>query len=398
MSKSPAEAEVIGFVDRYLEAVFPSMDLFKKQLTSGQSLVFYFGIDPTGPELHLGHTVGLTVLKQLIAWGHKGILLIGDFTARIGDPTGKTNARRPLSSEEVAENMKHYLEQARLVLGEEGWGVRHNSEWLEKMTFADVVRLASRSTVQQMLARDMFQERIKAEKPIGIHEFLYPLMQGYDSVAMGVDGEIGGNDQTFNMLVGRDLMKELSNKEKLVLATKLLVDPETGEKFMSKTAGDYISLADQPNDFFGKVMALPDNAILPLFSLGTEVAQDQLDMVSSRLKNGENPKIIKSELAKELVRRYYGQTISEGTAGNFTKVFSEGGLPDDILGLTNCAGQSMVDLLVNNQLVTSRAEAKRLVEQGGVRINEQVVSSWDQKVQVGEVIKIGARRFVRVVS
>lgn len=249
---------------------FPDRESVIDRFKSGEKLRFYFGIDPTGPTLHIGHTIPLMLLKGLASLGHQITLLIGDFTARIGDPTNKTSARAALSIQEVEKNMLSYIDQVHKILKEDSFDVVYNSSWLEKMSFKDVVDLASKVSVQQMLERDMFQDRQKNKKPIYIHEFLYPLMQGYDSVALEADGEIGGNDQVFNMLVGRDLEKDYLKKDKIVLATRLLVS-ETGKK-MSKSEGTMITLADTPRDMFGKVMAsVPDSMVSTYFELTTSV-------------------------------------------------------------------------------------------------------------------------------
>ncbi|OGN18812.1 MAG: tyrosine--tRNA ligase [Candidatus Yanofskybacteria bacterium RIFCSPLOWO2_02_FULL_45_10] len=398
MSEIPTKSQIEELFGRYVDTIFPSLEKAVELLSSGKPLTFYLGIDPTGPDIHLGHTTNLLVLKKLIKLGHKVILLMGDFTAQTGDPTGKDSTRKVLDNEQVLKNMETYLDQVNKILEKDSYVVRHNSEWLAGLTFAEIRKLARHITVQQTITRDMFQKRLAEGKAITLEEFLYPLMQGYDSVAMAVDGEIGGTDQTFNMMMGRDLVGAILGKEKIVITTRLLEDPETKKKIMNKSEGSYVSLNDSANEMFGKAMALSDSAILPILTYCTEVSLEKVNDLAERLKNGENPKVLKEEMAKELVKMYYGPEPAEAAVENFTKVFSKGGLPDDILELANCAGQSIVDLIFNNKLALSRSEAKRLIEQGGVKIDEQTVSDWDQTVKVGEVIKIGARRFVKVVS
>lgn len=387
--------EIFG---RYVQAVFPSTERVKQILSSGEKLRFYLGIDPTGPDIHLGHSTNFFVLKKLIELGHEVILLIGDFTALIGDPSGKDTARRALSSEEIKTNMETYLQQALHILPKGQFKLKYNSEWLGKLSFTDVIKLSSHFTQQQMIVRDMFQERLKAERPIYLNEFLYPLAQGYDSVAMEVDGEIGGNDQTFNMLVGRTLSKEMLGKDKIVLTTWLLEDPVTKKKIMNKSEGKLISLNDKPADMFGKVMAMNDSAIIPLFEYTTEVSIDKLEEVKTRLKT-ENPITLKKELAFELVKLHHGENEAQKAAEEFDQVFSKGELPDDIQGFSG-TGKMLLDFLVDNKLAESRSDAKRLFEQGAIRINQEAVNKikgdWNYELRKGDIIQVGPRKFAKV--
>ena len=379
---------------RYLEAVFPAIEKTLEIFKSGRRLVFYLGIDPTGPDIHLGHITNFLVLKKIINLGHKVILLIGDFTARIGDPTGKDTARQPLSKEQIKENMKTYLSQVYKILPKGSAEIKYNSKWLEKMNLEKMIELESQVTVQQMMARDMFQKRILEQKPISQNEFIYPLLQGYDSVAMEVDGEIGGNDQTFNMLIGRDLVKKFLDKEKMVFTTKLLENPESGKKLMSKSEGQYISLNYSPQEIFGKVMALSDFVILPLFTLSTEVTEGKLAQVEKRLQEGENPKNLKEELALEIVKMIHGEKEAEKAKGEFKKIFSENKLPENMVEFNVGAGMSMASFL-SESLQISMTEAKRLVNGKAVSIDNVTVGSWDFEVKPGNVVKAGSRRFVK---
>ena len=262
------EAQIRTFLTRRAEAVFPSLNQALTCFKKGKPLRIYWGIDPSRPEIHIGHTISLLWLKELAALGHKPILLIGDFTAQIGDPTGKDATRPALTEEQIRENMKTYLEQAEKIIPRENFDVEYNSKWLKPMSFEGVLKLASHLTVQQMIQRDMFQERLKQERPIYLHEFLYPLMQGFDSVALETDGELGGSDQTFNMLVGRSLERALIKKEKLVFTTPLLVNPN-GKK-MSKSEGEIIALTDEPQEIRRKILLFPDGYIKTIFTLCTE--------------------------------------------------------------------------------------------------------------------------------
>ena len=374
---------------RRIEAIFPSREEAVKKLKEGKKLRVYLGIDPTGPDLHLGHTIPLFFLKQLLELGHKPVLVIGDFTARIGDPTGKDATRKPLTEKEVKDNFKNYLDQLQKILPKGSFEVKYNGSWLSRMSFEDVIELASHATVQQMLARDMFQERIKNEKPIGIHEFLYPLMQGYDSVAMKIDGEVGGNDQTFNMLVGRDLEKKLLNKDKLVFATRLLVDAVSGKK-MSKTEGGLISLSDSPQDMFGKTMkTVPDEMTATVFELCTEKPGQWIE---DRKK--DTPYEFKKELAYELVRMYHGEKEAAKAIDEWDKVFSKGELPSEMETVSGI-GQSLTSVIAGISRV-SHTEAKKLLDQGAVRINDVVIKDWGHELKEGDIIQVGPKTFVKV--
>lgn len=380
---------------RYIEAVFPSKEKAAEIMLSGRRLTFYLGIDPTGPSIHLGHTIPLLLLKNLGKLGYQIILLIGDFTARIGDPTDKEAVRTALTEKQVKENMKNYVKQVRKILEDANFEVKYNSKWFNKMTFVDVIKLASHSTVQQMIARDMFQERIKKEKPIFVHEFLYPLMQGYDSVAMKVDGEVGGNDQTFNMLIGRDLIKEYLGKEKLVFATKLLVNTATGKK-IGKTEGEFIWVDDAPEDIFGKTMKLiPDEMIKTVFELCTEKPQEWINKRQERVDLGENPKNFKEDLAYELVKMYCGEKVADKARENFESVFSKGELPKDIKEFEINGIMTIVSVLQKSGLVTSASEAKRLINQKAVEINGKIIDEWGMQVKPGSTIKVGSHRFLK---
>ena len=358
--------ETRQILDRRVETFYPSRQEVEKRLEEGKKLRIYYGIDPTGPDIHLGHTVQLFFMKKLAEMGHEIILLIGDFTARIGDPTDKEATRKPLSEQEVSFNMKNYMGQAYKIIPKNLFKVEYNNSWLSKMTFEDVIKLASHVTVQQMIARDMFQDRIKKEKPIGVHEFLYPLMQGYDSVAMEVDGEVGGNDQTFNMLVGRELEREYLGKDKLVFVTKLLIG-SSGKK-MSKSEGELIALSDMPQEIRRKILMVDDSMIKTLFELCTEKSLDWIEQ-----NKGKNPREWKEELADELVRMYHGE-----------KAVGEARKPRKTLG-----GVTVVSTTVIAGLAPSNSVAKELVNQGAIEVNGETVKDWNFKIKKGDIVKVG---------
>jgi len=381
---------------RGVEAVYPTREWLSEQLASGRRLTIYTGYDPTADTLHLGHGITLMKLRQLQELGHKIIMLIGDFTGMIGDPTDKTAARTKLTRDEVLANCKNYKKQAANVLSFSGSNkaeLKYNSKWLGKMSFGDVLELASHFTVQQMMERDMFQKRIEEEKPIHVHEFMYPLMQGYDSVAIDVYGDIGGNDQMFNMMAGRTLMKAMKDKEKFVLTMKLLAD-ESGKK-MGKTEGNMIALSDGPEDMFGKVMSWTDGMIVPGFELCTMVSNDEVESVRKALEAGDNPRDYKMKLASEIVRVWHGEAGAEAGKENFANVIQQGNKPDEIPEV-KVSVRDIVSVLVEAELCSSKSQARRDIDGGGVKVNDEKVTSYELKVNAGDVIQKGKRHFVRL--
>ncbi len=382
-------------LDRGVAAVYPDRDFLQARLASGERLRLYLGIDPTGPSLHLGHAVALRKLRQLQDLGHEVILLIGDFTAMIGDPTDKAAVRKQLTKAEVLANCRDYKKQASKILrfsGKNPVKLKFNSRWLGKLSFAEVVELASEFTVQQMLERDMFEKRVAEGKPVGLHEFLYPLMQGYDSVAMEVDLEVGGNDQTFNMLAGRDMLKS-RGKDKAVITMKLLEDP-TGKK-MGKTEGNMITLADTPADMYGKVMSWTDGMMLPAFEILTDV-----DLTEAQQLIVDNPRDAKMQLAREVVTSLQSATAAEQAEKAFVQLFQTGDGPADMPEVELPAGgHNVIELFVVAGLVASKSEGRRLVEQHGLAIDDEVVTDVQQEVTItdGMVLRKGKRHFAKVV-
>jgi tyrosyl-tRNA synthetase len=389
--------QIDAFLSRGVENVFPSREFLEARLNEGKPLTMYFGIDPTGPTLHLGHAIALRKLRDWQSLGHKVILLIGDFTGMIGDPTDKSAARKQLTRQEVTKNAKKYKEQASRFVAFEGKNkaeLRHNSEWSDKLKPGDMLTLASHFTVQQLLERDMFQDRLREHKPIYTHELLYPLFQGNDSVAMGVDGEIGGNDQTFNMLVGRSLMKEVKSKEKFVLAMKLLVDP-TGKK-MGKSEGNMITFEDSADDMFGKVMSWGDGMIVAGFELLTDVPQEEIVAISKSLIREEaNPRDLKARLAMEIVDAFVEKGEGAKAAERFNKLFQKHETPEEMETYRFKAGATLLDVLVGSGLVESKSEARRQMEQGGVKLDGKAVTDITTKASAG-VLQKGKRHFVRL--
>lgn len=379
-----------------IDKIYPSLEALEKVLATGKKLKIYHGIDPTGPHLHLGHATNLLVLREFQKLGHRIILLIGDFTARIGDPTDKLSPRQPLTEQQVKDNLKTFKKQAARIIkftGRNPAQLKFNSRWYAKMPLAEMVKLAQYITIQQLIGREMFQKRMAAGKPISAHEFLYPLLQGYDSVAMDVDMEIGGTDQTFNMLVGRDLMRVLKRKEKFILTTKLLVNPKTGRKLMNKSEGGLINLDDEPIDMFGKVMALPDETIEPVAELSTEMSPQEV-----RDLKRFNPRDAKLKLAYEIVKLYHSEKAAGEARDKWIKIFSRKEIPDDVPLLKVGPGITPTLLVVRSGVVKSNSEARRLVEQGGLEIDGLKIKNpkFVLTLNNGQIVKIGKKRFFRI--
>ncbi len=397
MSVSIDKELINEVLERGVENIYPSRDFLEARLKEGKRLSLYVGYDPTAPTLHIGHGITLLKLRHFQELGHKIIMLLGDFTAMIGDPTDKSAARKKLTLEETLENSKEYQKQASAILdfgGDNPAEIKYNSEWLGKMNFADVLELASNFTVARLLERDMFQKRIEEGKTIHLHEFLYPMMQGYDCVAMDVDGEVGGNDQTFNMLAGRTLMKELKNKEKFVLSTKLLAD-NSGKK-MSKSEGNMIALSDAPEDMFGKVMSWTDDMIEIGFELCTRMPMDEIKTLIKSMETGANPRDIKLRLAYEVTKTFLGEDAAKKGQEHFAQVIQHNELPADIPELKPTA-YDIVTVLVEAGFATSKTDARRTVDGGGVKINDTKIETADASTKAGDIIQKGKRFFVKIV-
>ncbi|MEK7607700.1 MAG: tyrosine--tRNA ligase [Patescibacteria group bacterium] len=391
--------EIKQFLSRGIENIFPSKESFAQMLESDKKLLIYLGLDPTGPTLHMGHAIPLMKLAELQKMGHRVILLMGDFTAMIGDPSDKLAVRKQLSHKEVLSNLKLYKKQASIFLSFSGRNkaeIKYNSKWLSKMNFADVLNLASKMTVDQMLKRDMFRKRAEEGKPTFIHEFLYPLMQGYDSVAMDVDAEIGGNDQTFNMLTGRDLMKTMKNKDKFVIATKLLTD-SSGVK-MGKTESNMITFTDSAQDMFGKVMSWPDDIIIRGFELCTDVADEIIAKEKEFLAGSGNPRDAKLRLAEAIVSIYHGLQVAKSSHDSFLSAYSLGAMPADVPEIKVSLGMFLADVLLEQKIVSSKTDFKRLISEGAIRNlkNGETLKISAQKADVDMDLKIGKHRFIKI--
>lgn len=373
----------------------------EEMLKSGKKIRLYNGVDPSGAKLHLGHGIVLNKLKEFQDLGHEVILLIGDFTGMIGDPTDRDAVRKPLTRKDVLKNAEDYKKQASRILNFSGKNpvkVKYNSKWLDKISFRDLIPLASNFTVQQLLERDMFQERVKKDKPIHLHEFLYPLMQGYDSVAMDVDLEVGGNDQLFNMLAGRTLMQKMKNKTKVVL-TCPLIEGLDGRK-MSKTYNNTIDLDEDSNEMFGKVMSMKDELITKYFELTTDVdAAEIRQMIDDMKYDNVNPRDLKVRLARELVTMYHSEEAAMAAESEFNQVFKNKGMPSDMPTTKAPTDKvKIVDFLIENKLVPSKSEARRLIQQNAVKLNNVKVSNIkaEEKLKPGDVVQVGKRKFLEI--
>ena len=379
------------------EIVIGEEELTEK-ISKGQTLRVKFGVDPTRPDLTFGHMVVFNKLKQFQDAGHEAILLIGDYTARIGDPSGRSELRPELTAEEVNENAKTYLDQAFKILSPEKTIVRRNSEWFSKMNFADALNLTRKMTVARMLERDDFDKRFKENQPISMVEFMYPLIQGYDSIMLNSDIELGGSDQLFNMLVGRSLQKERGESQQAVLTLPLLVGLD-GVRKMSKSYDNYIAFNDSPRDMFGKTMSISDDAMWEYFRLLLLEGEDGLE----RMKN-DHPMVVKKELARKLTALFYGDELAEKEYESFSQVFSQGEIPkemDQILATdTGLEFPSILDALSLSDAFASKGEIRRLFKQGAIKINGEKIEDCDFKLdsisQEGIVVKAGKKIFLRI--
>lgn len=393
------QEKIEDLLTRGVDKLYPSSQFLRDLLASGRRLRLYFGIDPSGPTMHLGHSVILRKLSQFQALGHRVILLIGDFTALSGDPD-KTEVRQRLTRAQVLRNCKKYKRQAAKFLAFSGANAAEytfNSRWLAKLTFDRVIELASHITVQRLLDRDLFQRRISSGRPLYLHEFFYPLMQGYDSVNMDVDGEIGGSDQTFNMLTGRDLVKAYNGKEKFVLTTRLLEDP-TGKK-MGKTEGNMVTLADSPKDMFGKIMSWPDGMIVPGLELLTDMPMADINQQEKGMKDGSlNPRDVKAGLAGLLVAFYHGEAAATAAAQAFVQTFVRKEIPQDVpVKELPDLNRSLEEIMVALELCVSKSEARRLIQQGAVKIDsKKIIPGEKLKIARGSIVQVGPRKFVKI--
>ena len=373
-------------------------DHLQAAVESGHKLRVKLGIDPSSPDIHLGHAVVLGKLRDFQDLGHTAVLIIGDFTARIGDPSGQSTTRRPLEPDEIKANAKTYLEQVFKVVDPDKTEVRHQSEWFDELSLADVIRIAGKVTLAQITTRDDFRKRLDGNSVIGMHELLYPMLQGYDSVAVAADVELGGTDQLFNLLFARDIQRESGMPPQDVLTMPLLEGLDGVQK-MSKSLGNHVGVADPPAEMFGKVMSVPDELIGRYFLLAVGSSQEEVAVIEERLAGGENPRDVKAELSRAIVKRFHSAEEAAAAEEAFTAQFRRREQPEEIEEKKLPGGATrVVDALVALDLATSKGEARRLVSQRGVKINGTIVQDVNSAYSAaeGDVWQVGKRRYVRV--
>lgn len=387
--------QIDELLTRGVANIIANKESLKKLLESDKKLNVYLGIDPTSTHIHLGHAFPLRQLQKLAEMGHHVTFLIGDFTALIGDTSDKESERPLLTEQEIAANFATYKKQAEKIVDFSNISVRHNSEWLSKLTFSDIVRLTQNFSFGDFAGRELIKKRLAEGKKVGLHEALYPVMQGYDSYFLDTDLQLGGTDQTFNMQAGRVLQKNLRNKDSFIMTNEFLTGTD-GRK-MSKTWGNAIWLEDTPVDIYGKVMSIQDDLILEYFTLGTNVSTAEIEIIKQRMDNGENPIEIKKELAKIIVTELHNAQEAEYAKDQFVSVVQQKGTPENIDTITLNSGEqrTILDFLTEYNLVSSRSEGKRLIEQGGVSFESTPVTNIHEVIHEG-VIQVGKRKFVKI--
>ena len=394
--------QALEIIKRGSDEIIPE-DAFKKLLTSKKKLTVKAGFDPTSADLHLGHTVLINKLKAFQDLGHTVIFLIGDFTGLIGDPSGVNETRPNIDEKKLAENSKTYADQVFKILDKKKTKIKFNSSWFKKMKPDEFIRLSSIMTVARMLERDDFKKRYENNKPISLHEFLYPLVQGFDSYALKADIELGGTDQKFNLLVGREVQKHYGQNEQVIITVPLLEGLD-GVKKMSKSLNNYIALNDKPNEMFGKIMSVSDDLMWRYFDLLSFRSNDEIASFKDKVKNGENPMIFKKKLATEIVERFYDKKSSENAEIAFTNVFSNKLEPNEvpIFEINETSGISIVELLTHEDLgkefIQSKSECRRLIKQSGIKMNNKKVENPDLLINLGEenYFQIGKRKHLKI--
>lgn len=381
--------EIIGLEDLKIK--------LDKAIKEKGSLIIKLGLDPSAPDIHLGHTVVLRKIKQMQDMGHKAVIVIGDFTGMIGDPTGKSKTRKALTREQVLENAKTYEEQIFKVLDKEKTEVRFNGEWLSELKLEEIIKLASTMTVARMLEREDFKKRYENNQSIGIHEFFYPLMQGYDSVELRADIELGGTDQRFNVLMGRMLQKEYGQESQATIFMPLLEGTD-GVNKMSKSLGNYIGIDESPAIMYEKVMSIPDYLIIKYYNLVSDIDPDTIENIRKSLENGKNPRDVKMDLAKEIVKLYHGENEAIKAEQRFIKIFKENKIPDDIQTIEiKGTIDDIEDSIVNNKVVSSKRELRRLLDQGAIKLDNKVINDFKEISCTEEMIfKIGKKTFIKI--
>ena len=387
--------DALTIIEKGADEILP-LDELRAKLQKNKPLRVKVGFDPTAPDIHLGHTVVMNKMKQLQDLGHEIIFLIGDFTGMIGDPSGKDVTRKPLTKKEILENAKSYEEQVFKILDKDKTRIAFNSEWMSKMSSADMISLASKQTVARMLERDDFSKRYKSEQAISIHEFLYPLVQGFDSVALQADMELGGTDQKFNLLVGRDLQKQ-AGKEPQVILTMPLLEGLDGVQKMSKSLDNYIGIDESPDSMFGKIMSISDDLMWRYLELLSFESIETIESWKQEVKDGENPRNIKFRLAEEIITRFHHNELAKQAQKNFIDRFAKNKTPDEMDEFSFPNGIKIANLLKDSNLVSSTSEAFRMIQQGAAKIDGEKITDKDLEPSIGtSVYQVGKRKFARV--
>ena len=403
MIKFPPINEQMDLVGRGVDELISEEQLEQKLESaskSGEPLIVKLGCDPSRPDLHIGHAVVLRKLRHFQDLGHQAVLVIGDFTAMIGDPSGRNKTRPQLTIQEAKEYGLTYVEQASAVLDVGALNIFHNSDWLSAMNFDDVIRLTSHYTVARMLERDDFEKRYKSEVPISLHEFLYPLAQAMDSVKLNADVELGGTDQKFNLLVGRDLQRAYDQDPQVVITTPL-IEGTDGVKKMSKSYDNAIGLTDEPGDMYCKTLSIPDELIVPYFELATNISSKELDRIKSRLQKGENPRDMKRQLARDIVTLYHSLEAAQDAESDFDRIFVEGDEPEEMDEfIVKESPVTVLTVMHNAGLVSSKREGRRLIEQGGVKVDGEKISDINTEIVVDQprILRVGKRKFLKLVT
>ncbi len=371
----------------------------KKSIKQNKPLIIKLGIDPNASDIHLGHTVALNKLRQFQNLGHKVVLIIGDYTAMIGDPSGRMSERPQLDHDTIMKNLATYKEQAYKILDKDKLEIVFNGAWFEKLNFQDVIKLVSKFTLAQMLEHDYFDKRFKGGLPLSMHELLYPMMQGYDSVMIKADIELGGTDQRFNVIAGRYLQKESGQESQVGLFTPILAGLD-GKNKMSKSLNNYIGISDKPEDMYGKAMSIPDELIIQYFELVTDIEMEEINKMEKSMKEGTNPRDIKKKLAHEIVKRFHTEAAANAAEENFSRVFSDREMPEKIEEFKVTEEKiPVVRLLTMTKLAKSNSEAQRLISQGGVYVNKERVDDYKKEIHIKEplILKVGKRKFLKIV-
>ena len=387
------------FIKKGVEEIISERELIaklKKSKESGKPLRIKYGIDPTGYDVHIGHLVPIRKMREFQDMGHIGVIIIGDFTAQIGDPTGKDESRPPLTKEEILNNAEKYMEQLYTVLDKEKTEVRWQTEWFGDMKMSDVLKLMGKFTLAQFMAHDTFRKRYENGLSLGMHELMYPILQSYDSVAIEADVELGATEQKFNILAGRDMQKYFGQPQQIAILSPILMGTDGKEK-MSKSLNNYIAVFDSPKEKYGKTMSIPDELIINYFNYATKVTPDEIEKIEKQLKNDEiNPKIVKQRLAREIVALYHGDEAAKLAEEEFNLIFKKKDIPDDIPEFEISGSTKIIDILAQSKTCASGGEARRMIKQNAVTIDGMKITDIFHEITDGCVIKVGKRRFVKV--